>query len=124
MDDLKSIIGKVATGATLSRDEAGNGELRPDLGGHEDVVPIPPATPPREALPALIQARLVLLQRAVRGTIDPRQLWCAANDGDATDKEDIVLPTWSLLRSARHARREWKSAKARLAWKSRRQAAG
>lgn len=72
----------------------------------------------------LVEARLVLLQRAVRDTIDPAQLWCAANDGDAEDKEDIVLPTWSLRRIERNARRECRNAKARLAWKSRRKASG
>lgn len=71
----------------------------------------------------VIEARLVLLQRAVRGKIDPEQLWCAANDGDAEDKEDIALPTWSLRRIARQARREWKSAKTRLAWKAKRETA-
>lgn len=72
----------------------------------------------------VVEARLVLLQRVIRGTLDPEQLWCAANDGDAEDKEDIVLPAWSLRRTERNARREYRRAKARLAWRSRRKASG
>ncbi len=72
----------------------------------------------------MVEARLALLQRAVRGEVDARQLWCAANDGEPNDKNDITLRTWSLRMIARSARREWKSAKARLAWKVQRKAPG
>jgi len=69
---------------------------------------------------ALVRERLRMLDRAVRGAIDPRLLWCADNDATpllsdgANDGNDICLDAWSNEEAARWHRREWRAAKRRL----------
>jgi hypothetical protein len=65
---------------------------------------------------ALVRERLRLLDRAVRGSVDPRLLWCPENDAvpllsDGTDDgNDVRLNTWSDDDVVRRRRREWKAA--------------
>jgi hypothetical protein len=69
------------------------------------------------ALLAILIERLRLMDRAVRGSIDPHVAWCVENDaarhGDPNEK-DLVLPEWSEKRLARHHRAAWKRARLRL----------
>lgn len=62
--------------------------------------------------------RLRLLDRAVRGTVDPRLLWSQQNDvdlipGDPTE-EDVVFASWSDRRLLRHHRKATRTLKRRL----------
>lgn len=61
------------------------------------------------ALLTLVMDRLRLLDRAVRGTVDPHLAWSRQNDADLTPgdrrEEDIILPAWSNQWLARHHRR-------------------
>lgn len=71
------------------------------------------------ALLSLLLDRLRLLDRAVRGTIDPFLVWSRQNDADMIPgdrrEEDIILTAWSNRRLARHHRREWRTVKRRIA---------
>jgi len=64
----------------------------------------------------LVTERLRLIDRVVRGAVDPRLLWCVANDtlppGDSGD--DVVLRVWSDEEAVRQLRKEWRSARRRL----------
>ncbi len=73
------------------------------------------------ALLVVLMDRIRLVDRAVRGTVDPHLVWSPENDahdipGDPNE-EDVVLVAWSERRLARHHRAEWKRAKGRLRWK-------
>lgn len=65
-----------------------------------------------------VEERVRLLDRAVRGTVDPLLLWCAENNAmsatDSEDEADIFLVEWSDKRRARQHRRELKRARWRL----------
>ena len=69
------------------------------------------------ALLAILIERLRLVDRVVRGTVDPHVAWCTENDaarhGEPNEK-DLVLPEWSERRLARHHRAAWKRARLRL----------
>jgi hypothetical protein len=68
----------------------------------------------------ILKERLRLLDRAIRGAIDPRLLWCEENDAitlnpsTTGDDGDVVLKVWSDRQAARHHRKAWKTAKRRL----------
>lgn len=70
------------------------------------------------ALLTAVEERLRLLDRAVRGTVDPLLLWCAENNAmsatDSEDEADIFLVEWSDKRRAQQHRRELKRARGRL----------
>ena len=67
-----------------------------------------------------LRDRLVLLDRVVRGTVDPRLLWCNENDAlpplddGIQDDEDVVFKVWSDRTEARRYKRLWKMARGRL----------
>lgn len=67
-----------------------------------------------------LRDRLVLLDRVVRGAVDPRLLWCAENHAlamskrGAHDEQDVVFEVWSDRTEARRYRRLWKMARSRL----------
>jgi hypothetical protein len=64
----------------------------------------------------LLVERLRLLDRAVRGVVDPREVWCAENQGDPPNdrsEKDMLLPVWSDAALVRHHRAELKRAKVR-----------
>lgn len=71
------------------------------------------------ALLTLLMDRLRLLDRAVRGNIDPHLAWSRQNDADLIPgdprEEDIILAAWSNRKLARHHRREWRTMKRRIA---------
>jgi hypothetical protein len=66
----------------------------------------------------LLVERLRLVDRAVRGTIDPRLAWWPENDADLSpgdpSEEDVRLVAWSDRKLARHHRAEWKRTRRRL----------
>lgn len=69
----------------------------------------------------IVKERLKLLDRAVRGSVDPFILWCYENDGTEPlegDKDDggddVRLWSWSDRRTVRRLRKQLKSAKRRL----------
>jgi hypothetical protein len=70
------------------------------------------------ALLVVLIERLRLVDRVVRGTVDPRLAWSPENDSRLSPsdprEEDVLLQAWSERRLARHHRREWKRARARL----------
>lgn len=70
------------------------------------------------ALLTLLLDRLRLLDRAVRGTVDPHLVWSRQNDADLIPgdrrEEDTILTAWSNQRLARHHRRELRTVKRRL----------
>ena len=72
------------------------------------------------ALLAIVTERIRLMDRAVRGAVDPHLVWCEENDakyaGDPNE-DDHVLVAWGERRLARHHRAEWHRAKRRLALK-------
>jgi hypothetical protein len=72
-----------------------------------------------DAMLVVLRERLRLLDRAVRGTLDPRLVWSPENDathapGDP-EEDDVRLEVWSDRKLARHHRAERKRAKLRLA---------
>jgi hypothetical protein len=76
------------------------------------------------AMLVVLVARLQLLDRAVRGVIDPRLAWCPENDardvpGDPHE-DDVRLFAWSDRALLHHLRSEWKRARRRLRWEHRR----
>jgi hypothetical protein len=66
---------------------------------------------------AVIEARLLMLDRVVTGTMDPALFWCAANDAGPAlrdgDEPDVHLKEWSAATAARRAREDLKRAKLR-----------
>lgn len=70
------------------------------------------------ALLSVVIERLRLLDRAVRGTIDPRLVWSQENDVDLIpgdpQEEDVVLASWSDRRLLRHHRKATRALKRRL----------
>jgi hypothetical protein len=71
----------------------------------------------------IVKERLRLIDRAVRGTVDPFLLWCRENDAiepidDSPDAEgeddDVLLQFWSDKKTVRRLRRDLRSAKRRL----------
>jgi hypothetical protein len=68
----------------------------------------------------ILRERLLLLDRVVRGDVDPRLLWCTENDAlplidDGThDDEDVTFQVWSERAELRRYRRLWKMARRRL----------
>lgn len=75
------------------------------------------------ALLVVLIERLRLMDRAIRGTIDPHLVWSPENDADLIpgdpNENDQVLSAWTDRQLARHHRAEWKRAKGRLCWKKR-----
>lgn len=71
------------------------------------------------ALLTLLMDRLRLLDRAVRGTVDPHLAWSKQNDADLIPgdprEEDVILTCWSNRRLLRHHRAELRSARQRIA---------
>jgi hypothetical protein len=70
------------------------------------------------AMLAVLVERLRLLDRVVRGVVDPRLVWSSENDathapGDP-EEDDVRLEVWTDRKLARHHRHEWKRAKKRL----------
>jgi len=74
------------------------------------------------SLLAILIERLRLLDRAVRGAVDPRLAWCIENDafrhGDPGET-DLVLPEFTEKQAAQHHRAHWKRARLRLRSKKR-----
>lgn len=68
------------------------------------------------ALLVLLIERLRLVDRVVRGDVDPRLLWCSENDAASRyiEAQDTQLSAWSDKKLARHHRAELKRAKTRL----------
>jgi hypothetical protein len=64
----------------------------------------------------VVRERLRLIDRVVRGVLDPWHLWSAQNEAlpAVKDGDDVLLPAWSDAEMIRRLRREWKSAKRRL----------
>ena len=65
----------------------------------------------------LLRERLVLLDRGVRDTIDPRHLVCSENEaieGPGGDDKDVVLRAWSPKKEATKLRRDAERAERRL----------
>ena len=68
----------------------------------------------------LLKERLRLIDRVVRGAVDPRVLWCPENnalpavEGDSDDGGDVLLRAWSDKRAVHRLRNEWRAAKRRL----------
>jgi len=73
------------------------------------------------AVLGVVTERLRLLDRVVRGTVDPRVLLCSQNqrespEANADDENaDIFLPTWSDEELLRHHRAAVRRAKRRIA---------
>jgi hypothetical protein len=71
-----------------------------------------------DAMLVVLRERLRLLDRAVRGTLDPRLVWCAESDADLSPgdpaEDDVRLKAWSDGKLAGHHRREKKRATSRL----------
>lgn len=66
------------------------------------------------ALVTIIEGRLVMLECAVTGELDPALIWCASNaapPGD--DTPDVRLAEWSGKLAVRKAREELRRAKRR-----------
>ena len=75
------------------------------------------------ALLVVVVERVRLLDRVVRGTVDPWLLVCRENQAlppQDGDEDDVVLPAWSDAELARHHRAGWKMARARLKRRRRR----
>ena len=64
----------------------------------------------------LVRERMRLIDRVVRGTVDPRILWSVENEAlpSVRDGDDVILRAWSDEETVRRLRREWRSAKRRL----------
>jgi hypothetical protein len=66
------------------------------------------------ALLVVLRERFRLLDRVVRGTLDPQVAWCPENDADRSpgdpNEEDVHLATWSDRKLVRHHRMEWQRA--------------
>lgn len=69
------------------------------------------------AVSVLVRERLLLLDRGVRDTIEPRLLACEENRvvDAASDDGDVVLRPWSTKKSAERLRRAADRAERRLA---------
>lgn len=70
------------------------------------------------AVSVLVRERLLLLDRGVRDTIDPRLLSCEENralDERTADDGDVVLRPWSTKKTAERLRRDAERAEGRLA---------
>jgi hypothetical protein len=70
------------------------------------------------ALLTVLIERLRLMDRVIRGTLDPHLVWSPGNDtkecpGDPNE-EDVLLTAWSERKLARHHRAAWRRAKGRL----------
>jgi hypothetical protein len=68
------------------------------------------------AVLAVIEGRLVMLERAVSGEVDPALIWCASNAAPTGDDDvpDVQLVEWSAKHAVRKARAELRRAKRRL----------
>ena len=67
---------------------------------------------------ALLEARLLMLDRVIRDEEDAGQLWSSVNDGphqSENDDQDVALREWSARHAIKKAREELKRAKARRA---------
>lgn len=62
----------------------------------------------------LVRERLTLVDRAVRGTLDPRHLFCQENEAldelPGDDEGDVVLQPWSAKKTAEKLRKDAKRA--------------
>lgn len=70
------------------------------------------------AVSVLVRERLLLLDRGVRDTIDPRLLSCDENralDECTADDGDVALRPWSTKKTAERLRRDAERAEGRLA---------
>lgn len=69
------------------------------------------------AVLVLVRERLVLLERGIRDTIDPRHLSCPENEAieDApADDGDVLLRAWSPKKEAKRLRTDAERAEHRL----------
>lgn len=69
------------------------------------------------AMLVLVRERLVLLDRGVRNTIDPRHLSCPENEvieEPSADDEDVVLRAWSPKKEAVRLRKDAERAERHL----------
>jgi len=69
------------------------------------------------AMLVVIVERIRLIDRVVRGTVDPRLVLCAQNQSlppQEGDEADVLLTVWSEKDLARHHRAGWKRARSRL----------
>lgn len=69
------------------------------------------------AVSVLVRERLVLLERGVRDTIDPRLLLCDENlalDDASADEGDVLLRAWSTKKTADKLRQDADRAARRL----------
>ena len=64
----------------------------------------------------LVRERLVLLDRGIRDTLNPRHLVCEENEADdlPRDDEDVVLRAWSPKKEAERLRKDADRAEHRL----------
>lgn len=78
---------------------------------------LPRLAPAMHAMLVLIRERLVLLDRGVRDTLDPRHLACPENEAledEDGDDGDVVLRAWSPKKEATKLRRDADRAERRL----------
>ena len=70
------------------------------------------------ALLVILIERIRLMDRVIRGTVDPHLAWNSENDGSLSpgdpNEEDVLLIAWSERQLARHHRAELKRLTARL----------
>jgi hypothetical protein len=64
----------------------------------------------------VVRERLRLIDRVVRGVLDPWHLWSPQNEAlpAVKDGDDVLLPAWSDAQMIRRLRKDWRSAKRRL----------
>lgn len=103
-----STIGEAIDAARLLADEMSTEQF-----GHEEDFRRAPRL--IEGVLALAVARVDLLQRAIRGGLDPRQLTTAYNrpwpPSDDPEQQDVVLESWSPERRAQMAKAELRRAR-------------
>lgn len=67
------------------------------------------------AVLSVLEARVLMLERVVSGTLDPALFFCVENAATTQDEADIILAEWSDKVAAKAAKTEWKRAKRRMA---------
>lgn len=72
-----------------------------------------------DAILTVVVERMRLVDRVLRGAVDPAALWCDANDGESVrngdgDENERRLVAWSDQRLARFHREERRRAKRRI----------
>ena len=81
--------------------------------GHDPLVP-----DQISALLTVLIERIRLMDRVIRGTVDPHLIWSRGNDAEDCpgdpNEQDFILTAWSERKLARHHRAAWRRAKGRL----------